>query len=263
MARPRPHGEVFGRALVTGASSGIGEAFVEVLRAAGVPVVAVARRADRLESLADRLGDVEVLGADLTTPEGLTAVEARIVDDRDPVDLVVNNAAFGTSGPFVTLDVDRLEREVSLNAASLTRLSHAALRAMVPRHRGYLINVSSIAGFQAAPGLAVYAASKAYVTSLSEALHAEVSAVGVHVTALCPGLTRTEFQRVSNTESYVDRFPGFAWSSVDSVAETGLRDVTRGRVVSVPGAVNKVVTGLSAVTPRPLLRVIAARVQRV
>lgn len=234
-----------------------------MLRAAGVPVVAVARRADRLESLADRLGDVEVLGADLTTPEGLAAVEARIVDDRDPIDLVVNNAAFGTSGPFVTLDVDRLEREVSLNAASLTRLSHAALRAMVPRHRGYLINVSSIAGFQAAPGLAVYAASKAYVTSLSEALHAEVAAVGVHVTALCPGLTRTEFQRVSNTESYVDRFPGFAWSSVDSVAETGLRDVTRGRVVSVPGAVNKVVTGLSAVTPRPLLRVIAARVQRV
>ena len=134
---------------------------------------------------------------------------------------------------------------------------------MVPRHRGYLINVSSIAGFQAAPGLAVYAATKAYVTSLSEALHAEVSAAGVHVTALCPGLTRTEFQRVSNTESYVDRFPSFAWSSVDAVAETGLRDVVRGRVISVPGAVNRVVTGLSAVIPRPLLRMIATRVQRV
>ncbi|NBV03968.1 MAG: SDR family NAD(P)-dependent oxidoreductase, partial [Acidimicrobiia bacterium] len=108
MARHRPHGEVFDRALVTGASSGIGEAFVEVLRAAGVPVVAVARRVDRLEALAARLGEIEVLAADLTTPEGLAAVEARIIDERDPIDLVVNNAAFGTSGPFVTLDVDRL-----------------------------------------------------------------------------------------------------------------------------------------------------------
>ena len=139
-----------------------------------------------------------------------------------PIDLVVNNAGFGTSGLFHEIEPDRLHDEISLNVQALTRLSNAALRAMLPRGRGFLLNVSSVASFQAAPRLAVYAATKAYVTSLTESLHEEVRGTGVHVTALCPGLTKTEFQSVSSTEAYATSFPGFVWLKVDEVAAAGL-----------------------------------------
>ena len=165
-----------------------------LLGEAGVPTVLVARRAERLEEIAARYDDFEVLEADLLTPEGQEVTAARITSTATPIDLVVNNAGFGTSGDFHELDVDRLVDEVELNVKALTVLSHAALTAMVPRGRGYLLNVSSVASFQASPGLGVYAATKAYVTSLTEALHGEVKGSGVHVTALCPGLTKTEFQ---------------------------------------------------------------------
>ena len=135
-----------------------------------------------------------MLEADLGTTGGQAAVVERISSIDEPIDLVVNNAGFGTSGTFHELDVDRVGAEIELNVAALTVLSHAALQAMVPRGRGYLLNVSSVASFQSSPGLGVYAATKAYVTSLTEAIHSEVRSSGVHVTALCPGLTRTEFQ---------------------------------------------------------------------
>lgn len=248
----------FTTALVTGASSGIGEEITRQLCASDVAVVAVARRTDRLEALATELatevGSVEVLTADLGTRDGQDEVAERIVDGDRPVDLVVNNAGFGTSGTFAELDVDRLSAEVELNVAALTRLSHAALAVMVPRRRGWLLNVSSVAGFQPAPHLAVYAATKAYVTSLSESLHDEVRTAGVTVTALCPGLTSTEFQSVSNTEGYQTAFPGFLWTSVEQVAAAGLADVAKGRVLSVPGAVYKALTTVSSVTPRSVLR---------
>ena len=244
----------FTSALVTGASSGIGEQMTRLLRAAGVPVVAVARRTDRLDALADELGGIEVLTADLATDEGQEVVAARIVDAARPIDLVVNNAGFGSSGPFVDVDHERLADEVEVNVAALTRLSHAALSVMVPRKRGWLLNVSSVASFQAAPNLAVYAATKAYVTSLSEALHEEVRRAGVKVTALCPGLTGTEFQSVSNTEGYQAAIPGFLWTSVEEVAATGHADVARGRAVSVPGVVYKALTTASSMMPRGLLR---------
>lgn len=252
----------FHRALVTGASSGIGESMVRLLGAAGIPQVIVARRADRLQELADGFAGIEVLAADLTTPEGVRTVEQRIVSDADPVDLVVNNAGFGTSGDFRSLDIDRLEREIALNITALTRLSHAALRTMVPRGRGWLLNVSSVASFQSAPNLAVYAATKAYVTSLTESLHAEVRGSGVKVTALCPGLTRTEFQSVSSTESYASDFPAFAWLDADVVAAAGLSDVARGKALSVPGAVYKGLVGVTGVTPRWLTRRATGLVQR-
>ena len=129
----------------------------------------------------------------------MAAVVQRIDDATRPIDLVVNNAGFGTSGDFYTLDPERMGDEIALNIAALTQISRAALGVMVPRGRGYLLNVSSVVSFQPAPKLAVYAATKAYVTSLSESLHEEVRGTGVHVTALCPGLTRTEFQSVSST----------------------------------------------------------------
>ncbi len=252
----------FTSALVTGASSGIGEAMVEVLGESGIPTVVVARRRDRLDELAERFATVEVLDADLTEPDGLAAVVARVGDGALPIDLVVNNAGFGTSGDFHELDVDRLDREVQLNIAALTRLSHAALSAMIPRGRGYLLNVSSVASFQPAPKLAVYAATKAYVTSLTESLHEEVRGTGVHVTALCPGLTRTEFQSVSNSDSYAGQYPTFAWLEAREVAQAGLDDVARGKALSVPGVLYKgMVTG-SSIMPRSLARRLISLVQR-
>lgn len=252
----------FDTALVTGASSGIGEVLAASLATAGVHVVVVARRTERLEEFADRHPGTEVLSADLRLSDELQRVADRIGDTRRPIDLVVNNAGFGTSGAFVDLDVDRLTDEVGLNATALTRLSHAALAAMVPRRRGWLLNVSSIAGFQPAPRLAVYAATKAYVTSLTESLHQEVADTGVKVTALCPGLTRTEFQSVSNTTSYVDRFPAFAWTSPDLVARIGLDAVVANRVIAVPGSQYRLLTGVANVTPRWIRRRVSSLVQR-
>lgn len=252
----------FTSALITGASSGIGEAMVRSLGEAGIPQVIVARRVDRLEELAAGYSNVEVLAADLTTRDGVDKVVRRVTDTEHPVDLVVNNAGFGTSGEFHTLEHDRLGDEISLNVAALTQISRAALGVMVPRGRGYLLNVSSVASFQPAPKLAVYAATKAYVTSLSESLHEEVRGTGVHVTALCPGLTRTEFQSVSGSDLYTGEYPGFAWLSADDVAGAGLRDVAKGRALSIPGALYKSMVAASSISPRGLTRRIASLVQR-
>ncbi len=252
----------FTSALVTGASSGIGEVMARRLAAAGVHTVVVARRVDRLQAIADEFDGVEVLAADLLTRSGQQIVVERIQDQSAPVELVVNNAGFGSNGAFHELDPDRLADEVELNVAALTRLSHAALTVMVPRCRGWLLNVSSVASFQPAPQLAVYAATKAYVTSLTESLHEEARGTGVHVTALCPGLTRTEFQRVSNTEQYADDFPGFVWTSPDQVVHTGLADVVANRALSVPGIQYRAMTAAANVTPRWIKRRLSSLVQR-
>ncbi len=252
----------FTSALVTGASSGIGAEFARLLGEAGVPTVLVARRRDRLRAIADRYDGFEVLEADLGTGEGQALTAERIASDDEPVDLVINNAGFGTSGVFHELDVDRLAGEVELNVKALTVLSHAALVAMVPRGRGYLLNVSSVASFQASPGLGVYAATKAYVTSLSEALHAEVNGTGVHVTALCPGLTKTEFQDHSNTTGLASKVPGVAWTTVEQVASTGLRDVASNKTISVPGALYKVAVTGSDILPRSITRWVSGTITR-
>jgi uncharacterized protein len=252
----------FSSALVTGASSGIGESMVRLLGASGVPQVVVARRRGRLEELAATYSNIEVLAADLSTAEGLQAVAQRVASEAEPIDLLVNNAGFGTSGMFYELDPDRLEQEVMLNVAALTRLSRAALGVMVPRGSGHLLNVSSVVSFQPAPKLAVYAATKAYVTSLTESLHEEVRGTGVKVTVLCPGLTRTEFQSVSNTESYSSSFPGFAWLAADDVAKAGLNDVAKGRALSVPGVIYKSLAAVTGIAPRGLTRRMSSLVQR-
>ena len=252
----------FTSALVTGASSGIGAEMARLLGEAGVPTVLVARRADRLEEIAARYDDFEVLEADLLTPEGQRATADRIASTDWPIDLVVNNAGFGTSGNFHELDADRLGDEVELNVKALTALSHAALTAMVPRGRGFLLNVSSVASFQASPGLGVYAATKAYVTSLTEALHGEVKGAGVHVTALCPGLTKTEFQDHSNTDGLEAKVPALAWTTVEQVASTGLRDVASNKTISVPGALYKVAVTGSDLLPRSITRWVSGAVTR-
>jgi hypothetical protein len=252
----------FESALVTGASSGIGAAIADQLGRAGVPTVVVARRRDRLDELADRYDGFEVIVADLTTDAGQRAVIERISEPGRPIDLVVNCAGFGTSGTFHELDAARLGREVELNVAALTQLSHAALASMVPRRRGWLLNVSSIVGFQAVPQLAVYAATKAFVTSLTEGLHEEVRGTGVHVTALCPGLTRTEFQQVSSTARSVERYPAALWKSADDVARKGLEDVIAGKALSVPGIAYKSLVAAAGVAPRGLVRRLAGLARR-
>ena len=250
-------------ALVTGASSGIGHEIAVQLGLSGVSLVVVARRGDRLDELAARFKNVEVLVADLLTDVGLSSVEARVSDTtKTPIDLVVNNAGFGTSGLVQDLDVDRLTNEIRLNVVALTRLSHAAITAMIPRGRGYLLNVSSVASFQAGPRLAVYSATKAYVTSFTEALHEELRGTGVRVTALCPGLTRTEFQSVSNTEGFATRYPTFAWLNSTKVARDGLSAVTHGKALSIPGAIYKGLSAVSGIIPRGLARRIASLATR-
>ncbi len=241
-------------ALITGASSGIGEEMVRRLGEAGIPTVAVARRADRLEALAERWPTVEVLTADLRTTDGIAAVSERLSDPDRPVEFLVNNAGFGTSGPFVTLDPVRLGDEVDLNCRAVVQLSSAAARVMVERGRGWICNVASVAAFQPTPKMSCYGATKAFVLSFSEALHEELRSAGVHVTTVCPGITRTEFQSVSNTSGRPLRAPKMMWLDVDDVVDTALRDTARGKAVSVPGGIYKVLTTAASIAPRGLRR---------
>jgi short-subunit dehydrogenase len=248
----------FTSALVTGASSGIGEAMTGLLVGAAVPTVVVARRADRLEALAAAHPDlVEVLPADLLTEEGVAAVAARLADPDRPVDLLVNNAGFGSSGPFADTGSDRLAAQVRLNCEALTVLTRAAVGPMRERGGGWVCNVASVAAYQANPNLAVYAATKAYVLSLGEALAEELHGSGVRVTTLCPGLTRTEFQEVSNTTGLGSNLPDAVWMSAEQVAREALADTARGKAVSVPGYQYKPLVALSQVTPHWVKRKVA------
>jgi hypothetical protein len=245
-------------ALITGASAGLGEEFARQLAARGHDLVLVARDRARLEALAKELEaqgtTCEVLPADLTDAEQLARVETRV----QSVDLLVNNAGYGTFGPFHTLDVDVETREIQLNVLALVRLTHAAAAAMVERGRGSILNVSSLAGFQAGPSNATYGATKAFVTSFTEAVHEELKPSGVAVTALCPGFTRTEFQeRASAPASEV---PGFMWQEPPAVVKAGLDGLAKNRTIVIPGGVNKVLGTLSDVSPRGLTRRLSAEV---
>jgi short-subunit dehydrogenase len=229
-----------------------------------VTTVVVARRKDRLQSLAAELDGVEVLAADLTDRDAVADVGRRIADRDRPIDLLVNNAGFGTSGLVAELDADRLADEIRVNVLALTSLTTAALPTMIERRRGWILNVSSVAGFQAVPRLTVYAATKAFVTTFTEGLHEELRGTGVKVTALCPGLTRTEFVQVSRggaggagagaAETGSTHYPDLAWMSAEAVAAEGLRDVARGRALSVPGVHYKALVATSAFVPRGLKR---------
>jgi uncharacterized protein len=256
-------GYPFRSALVTGASSGIGDSMVRMLARAGVDTIVVARRVDRLEALADELsgepGTVEVMAADLSTDDGVDLVAERLADPvagHAPIDLLVNNAGFGTSGRVAEIEPERMHDELEVNVVALTRLTRAALPLMLERRRGWILNVSSVASFQPAPQLAVYAATKAYVTSFTEALHEELRGTGVRATALCPGLTKTEFVAVSRGAEAAasTQYPAMAWLSAEEVASEGLRDAARGRALSIPGVQYKALVTTSGFIPRGLMR---------
>lgn len=247
----------FRRALITGASAGIGEQFAQALGNAGVSCVLVARRADRLQDIANRYPNFEVLPADLFTTEGIAAVNARIGASDAPVDLVINNAGFGSSGPFHDTAVERATGQIDLNIRALVEISHAALSVFRSRGSGHLLNVSSVASFQAGPNLAVYSATKAFVTSFTEAIHEENRGNGIRISALCPGFVKTEFQAVSGGEDRMTRVPTFMWLKADKVAEAGLAGVAKGQCLVVPGAQYKGMSVTTRLTPRVLLRRIA------
>ena len=248
------------RALVTGASAGIGKAFAGRLAHEGYDLIIVARDRQRLDELADEVRtrhrvEVEVLPADLTEPAELRVVE-RVVADAD-LELLVNNAGFGTMGRFAELEVDREEAEVRLNIVALTRLARAALPGMIERGRGGIINVSSLAALQPAPYNATYGATKAFVNSFTEALAEELRGSGVRVQALCPGFTRTEFQERAGID--VSRVPAFAWMTPEAVVDASLTGLRRGDVVCIAGLANRVMATLTSAVPRSLAGRVVAR----
>jgi short-subunit dehydrogenase len=251
-------------ALITGASAGIGEALARALAARGDDLVLVARRADRLEAEAARLTAVhgvavEPLTADLGTAAGVATVAARLTDSARPIDLLVNNAGIGSAGHFWELPVEREIAIIGLNVVALVQLTHAALAPMVARDSGGVINVSSLAAYQPTPLSATYGASKAYVSSFTNAVRDELRGTNVKVMVLAPGFTHTEFQ-----EKSIDPrgLPEFVWQSADTVAATALRAYERGRGVCVTGAVNVVAAAASKVMPAAVIRRISGAVTR-
>jgi short-subunit dehydrogenase len=251
-------------ALVTGASSGIGAAFARRLAADGSDLVVVARRRDRLEALAAELEEahgvrVEALVADLSDPAQLATVEARLREGDRPVDLLVNNAGAGGHGSYSSLPVDEVEAMVRLNLLAPVRLTSAALPVMVARGMGGIVNVSSISGEQPIPFVATYAATKAFLTSLSESLHEELRGQGVAITAVLPGFTRSEFHDRADMGRSI---PRPLWMTSEEVAEAALAAVARGQAVCVPGVGYRLLVGLSRHAPRGLVRRVAGMVGR-
>lgn len=249
--------------IVTGASGGIGEALARRLAAQGSDLVLVARRRDDLDRIAGELRsvhgiEVDVLTADLTTDGGIESVEACIADRRP--DLLVNNAGFGIVGPFAETDVAKLDGMVRLNVLALTRLARSALGMMVPRGSGAVVNVGSVAGYNPGPNLAVYNATKSFVISLTEALAEELRGTGVHVQALCPGLTRTGFQDVAGDVG--DSLPAFLWQDPAEVADACLAGLRRDDVIVIPGMHNKAFVAGTSMLPSTVRRRLAGFTMR-
>jgi uncharacterized protein len=254
----------WGTALVTGASSGIGAALARQLAAEGTNLVLVARDKERLDALAAELTerhpgvDIEVLPADLADGGQLASIESRVGAGDRPVDLLANNAGFGTYGALIDADIDAEEREIKVNVTALVRLTHAAVRAMVPRGRGAIMNISSMAALQATPGNATYGATKAFVAMFGEAVSRELGGTGVTVTTVLPGFTRTEFHARAGVEPR--RPPGMPWQSAEDCAVEALSATRAGKPWIVTGGVNKVAATAAGLVPRRIRRWAAARV---
>ena len=249
-------------ALVTGATSGIGEAFARHLAAAGHRLVIVARDGERLAERRDALlslgaPDVETIAADLTDPARREVVAERLRDPARPIDLLVNNAGSTLGTEFLQADEADLVRQVDLNAISVMVLTHAALPAMVERGHGGIINVASTAGLVPGRG-STYGAAKAFVVSLSEGLAMSLRGTGVRVQALCPGFVRTEFHQRAKID--MSRTPGWAYVDVDYLVSTSLADLRANRPLSIPGTLYKAIYFTSRLAPRPLVRRVASKV---
>jgi hypothetical protein len=254
--------------LITGASGGIGLELARTFAANDFDLIVVARRESELEVLAERCRKehgvhVHVLPMDLLGPEAPAKLAQQLADGGLDVDVLVNNAGLMDTGRFAEIDVDRHERLVQLNAFVLMSLTRRLLPAMIERGRGRILNVASTSSFQPVPSMALYAASKAFVLSLSESLSEELKGTGVTVTALCPGITKTDMYEAAQDANAVARnLPGFMLSNVEDVAREGYEACMSGRAVVVPGLPNRLLASSAQLYPRWLVRSLGGVIAR-
>jgi short-subunit dehydrogenase len=249
-------------ALVTGATAGIGNAFVRRLAQDRYDLVLVSRDADRLEALAAELRtscgvQVEVLAADLAEDAGCRTVESRLADRSRPVDLLVNNAGFSVNRRFATGDIEDEERMLRLLVRAVLRLTRAAVPGMLERRHGAVINVSSVAGFLPQ---GTYSAAKAWVTSFTQGLAGDLAGTGVRVVVVCPGFTHTEMHERAGID--MRRTPDWLWLDAAEVVDQAFHALARGTVVAVPGAQYKTIVTVARHLPTRALTGLARRVRR-
>ena len=246
-------------ALITGASAGLGVEFARQLAADGHRLVLAARRTDRLDALAKELGKARAVTIDLSRADSAAKLLADLEANGETVDLLINNAGFGLIGKFAELDARRERQMIDLNVATLTDLCRAVAPGMIKRKSGGILNVASTAAFQPGPKMAVYFATKAFVLSLSEALHEELKPHGVRVSCLCPGPTRTEFGDVAGFggNGLFDRVA----MDAPGVVKAGLDGLAKNKAVVVPGLVNKLGAFSGRFVPRAVTRKIAGSIK--
>jgi uncharacterized protein len=255
-------------ALITGASSGIGEALAHRFAQGGYHLVLVARSGDKLKSLAATLSTAHgvktwVATTDLSRPEAAKKLAASMKRARRPIDVLVNNAGVLAHGAFVDMPAAKHQQLIDLNVAGLTSMLAHFVPGMVARGQGRVLNVASIAAFQPVPSLATYAATKAYVLSLTESLSEELKGTGVSITALCPGITATSMLDAAQQASKeLTKLPGFVVGSAEAVADEGFEACVRGEVIRVPGALNLAAILAARATPKWLLRRVSGAMVR-
>ena len=254
--------------LITGASSGIGEAFADVFAAEGFDLVLVARREDRLRQVAERIHRqhgvrAEVIVSDLSVPAAARTICDAIEARGLTVDVLVNNAGYGVPGQFLASPWERHQAMLQVMVTSLAELTYRLLPGMIARGYGRVINVASLAGLVPAPaGHTLYAASKALVVRFSEALSHEVRSQGVHVTAICPGFTRSEFHDVTGTRAKVSTLPSWLWMDAPTVARQGYDAVMAGTPIYINGRVNRTIALLCRYLPMGLISAAGRRLGR-
>ncbi len=259
MTNPRRH-----RALVTGASAGIGAEFARQLAARDCDLVLTARREDRMQALASELRttrgiDVQVIPDDLADPAAPARIAAAAAS-RGPVDILINNAGYGVPGRYDRVDWGTHARFMQVLVTAPLELCHRLLPAMRERGFGRIVNVASLAGLvPATPGNTLYGPAKAFLMRVSQALALENRAHGVHVCALCPGFTHSEFHDISQARALVSGLPRWMWMDAPEVVRAGLDAVERGRVVCVPGRVNRGIKALMDLLPDRIALGLVAR----
>jgi uncharacterized protein len=257
VTRREPQGQR--TALITGASSGIGEAFADVFAAEGFNLVITARREDRLRALAARLEqryhvDVEVIVTDLEHPGAPARLAAAVEARGSNIDVLVNNAGYGVSGSLLSKSWDVHGRFLQIMVTAVVELTYRLLPGMIERKYGRIINVASLAGLVPAPaGHTLYAAAKAFLIKFSESLGHEVRRDGVFVTVLCPGFTYSEFHDVTGTRAMMNKMPGWMWMSAADVARHGYNAVMADKSIVVTGRLNTVIATLVRILPQRIV----------
>ncbi|MEW6322312.1 MAG: SDR family oxidoreductase [Acidobacteriota bacterium] len=249
---------------MTGASAGIGRAFAELLAERGYDLVITARRRDRLDAVAEVLSSrgvsVLVEPADLADPAAPGRLADWVRDRGLHIDVLINNAGYGVPGSYVKSTWEVHADFLRVMVVAVSELTHRLLPGMIERRWGRILNVASLAAFiPPSAGHTLYAASKAYLVRFSEALALEVGQHGVHVTAVCPGFTLSEFHDVTGTRGQVSQLPAYMWMDAASVAREGYDAVMAGSPVHVTGAVNRTLATLARVLPQQLVRAIVRR----